>query len=317
LIATVCAFAALRATPLVDRQTDPTDRTTGTAARDGAPRAAGIGGRRGTVTPTNPGVSGVGGRSLRLTDRLQRPRADDVELIVACALLAAVGLAGLYFMVRPGPTWFDRFVFSLITPRPRSQYVIAVSRLGSAPVLAVGALAGFVATIRRDRARAAALLAGPLCAVIGTDVIVKPVVGRTFHGVLSFPSGSVAAVAALGTVAVLATPDRWRWGAGVAGGTVTVLMAVAVIGLGWHYPTDTLGGLALGSGAVLLLDCVARRIYVGWLAGDRAGAAGGDAAPEAHNGRAPNMGDGAGAHGGPSRVHAGAPLSEAEAVARR
>ena len=34
---------------------------------------------------------------------------------------------------------------------------------------------------------------------------------------------------------------------------VTALVAVAVIGLRWHYFTDTVGGVALGTGTVLAL----------------------------------------------------------------
>jgi membrane-associated phospholipid phosphatase len=34
---------------------------------------------------------------------------------------------------------------------------------------------------------------------------------------------------------------------------VTALVAVGVIGLRWHYFTDTVGGVALGAGTVLTL----------------------------------------------------------------
>jgi hydrogenase-4 membrane subunit HyfE len=34
---------------------------------------------------------------------------------------------------------------------------------------------------------------------------------------------------------------------------VTVLVALGVIGLRWHYFTDTVGGIALGTGTVLTL----------------------------------------------------------------
>jgi membrane-associated phospholipid phosphatase len=212
------------------------------------------------VTPTESGTSRVGGRLPRHARRARRPRTDDIELALSVAFLGAVALAGLSFVVRPGATGLDRFVFSVIPPRPRSIYVVAVTRIGSAPVLVAGALAGFVATIRRDRGRAVALLVAPVVTVLVTDWILKPAVGRRFEGVLSFPSGSVAAVAALASVGVLATPERWRWVSGAVGGTVAVLMAVAVVALGWHYPTDAACGLALGAGTVLLLDWVGRRV---------------------------------------------------------
>jgi undecaprenyl-diphosphatase len=216
------------------------------------------------VTPTEPGASGVGARptdSAPTTGRSKRgPRGLDIELALACVLLAGVGVASVIFMARPEPTVFDRWVFAVIPTRPRSEYVIAVTRLGSPLVVAGGSVAAFLATLRRNRARATALLVAPGATVAASDWILKPVVGRTFDGVLSFPSGSVAVVAALATVAVLATPDRLRWGAGVVGATMTVLMALAVIALGWHYPTDTVGGLGVGIGTVLLFDCVARRL---------------------------------------------------------
>ena len=39
----------------------------------------------------------------------------------------------------------------------------------------------------------------------------------------------------------------------VAACAVTALVAVGVIGLRWHYFTDTVGGVALGTGTVLTL----------------------------------------------------------------
>jgi uncharacterized membrane protein len=39
----------------------------------------------------------------------------------------------------------------------------------------------------------------------------------------------------------------------VAACAVTVLVAVGVVGLRWHYFTDTVGGVALGTGTVLAL----------------------------------------------------------------
>ena len=240
------------------------------------------------MTLTESGASRVGGRPPRHARRVRRPRTDDIELALAGALLGAVALAGLYFLVRPGTTRIDRFVLSVIPLRPRSTYVVAVTRLGSAPVLVAGAVAGFIATMRRDRARAAALLVAPVVTVLVTDWILKPTVGRRFEGVLSFPSGSVAAVAALATVAVLASPDPWRWASGAVGATVSVLMALAVVALGWHYPTDAASGLALGAGTVLLLDWVGRRVAGRWVTseaahGGRDDAADTDARSEAGN----------------------------------
>lgn len=180
------------------------------------------------------------------------------ELVVGVLLLLAVAVSGLYFTVRPWPTFFDRWAFQAIGFRHHSDFLLLVTRLGSPFVVGAAAVAGFLAAMRRNRPRAVALLVGPTLAVALCDWVVKPVVGRTFAGVESFPSGTVTAVAAMATVLVLATPDRWRSVAGTIGGTVTLLTGTAVVALGWHFPTDAFAGVQLGVGVVLLTDCATR-----------------------------------------------------------
>ena len=103
------------------------------------------------------------------------------------------------------------------------------------------------------------------------DALFKHLVHRTYLGVLSYPSGHTAAISALAaTVAVLLVvpPQTSRTGplrvllagaACVLGGVV----AIGVIGLRWHYFTDTVAGAAVGIGTVcglaLLLDLSAAR----------------------------------------------------------
>ena len=145
---------------------------------------------------------------------------------------------GLYFRVRPGPVLFDRWVFAAIRPVHHSGLLVALTRLGSPFVVVAAAGAGCLATLRRNRPRAVALLVGPVAAVRASDWVMKPVVGRTYADVVSFPSGTVTAVAAVAAVGLLATPDPWRSLVAALGGTVTVLECVAVVALRWHYPTD-------------------------------------------------------------------------------
>jgi len=187
-------------------------------------------------------------------------RRRGVELAVGLVLVGAVVVSGLYLTARPGPTFFDRWGLAAIPAVHHSWLLLAVTRLGSPFVVVAAAGAGFLATVRRNRPRAAALLVGPVLAVAACDWVVKPVVGRTFDGVVSFPSGTVTAVAAVATVALLGSPDAWRSVAAALGGTATVMAVVSVVALRWHYPTDALAGLATGVGVVLLADCAARRL---------------------------------------------------------
>ena len=70
----------------------------------------------------------------------------------------------------------------------------------------------------------------------------------------SHPSGSTVGAAALATAAVLATPSRWRPVTAVVATLFSLWMAVAVIALRWHFPSDALAGVAFGVGVVVLVD---------------------------------------------------------------
>jgi undecaprenyl-diphosphatase len=97
------------------------------------------------------------------------------------------------------------------------------------------------------------------------DALLKPLVHR---GGLTYPSGHVTSIAALASMLtiLLALPPRplargltrLLVPAAASLAACAVAVAVAVIGLRWHYFTDTIGGAALGTGTVcalaLLLD---------------------------------------------------------------
>ncbi len=84
--------------------------------------------------------------------------------------------------------------------------------------------------------------------------MVKPAVGRTLGGSLTYPSGSTAGAAALGVAVVLATPARFRVVAASVVGLYALGMTAAVVALRWHFPTDAVAGLAWGVGIVLVAD---------------------------------------------------------------
>lgn len=74
---------------------------------------------------------------------------------------------------------------------------------------------------------------------------------------LAFPSGHSTAAAALSIALVLVVPPIYRATAATIGVLVTGGVGVSVIVLGWHYPSDVVGGLlvasAWGLGAVAYL----------------------------------------------------------------
>jgi membrane-associated phospholipid phosphatase len=158
--------------------------------------------------------------------------------------------------IHSGPNPVDHAGFSLIPRRSSSPLLIQISKVGRPWILVLGTLAAALVAVRSDRARALACAGGPLLADVLVEMAFKPLVGRRFEGVLSFPSGNVADVAAVATAWVLAVPRRGKPLAVLIGAVVTGGMTVAVIGLRWHYPTDALVGAVFGVGTVLTVDGV-------------------------------------------------------------
>jgi len=113
-----------------------------------------------------------------------------------------------------------------------------------------------VAVLSRDWIRALSCLVAPLAAVLIVQTLAKPLVGRHFEGTsaLSYPSGTVTAAAALATAAFLVAPRFAKPLVAIIGAAAAVAVCAAVVVLRWHYPTDALGGLCVGVGAVFAID---------------------------------------------------------------
>jgi membrane-associated phospholipid phosphatase len=136
--------------------------------------------------------------------------------------------------------------------------VVLFGRSGQVTVMAA-VLALACVAVRRWRGAVLVAVAVPAAGAL-TEFLLKPFVGRLLSGYLSYPSGHTTGVIALAvTFAVLlADPTRPRLPAAVrlllaalavlAAGAV----ALAVVGLGLHYFTDTVGGAATGTAVVLL-----------------------------------------------------------------
>lgn len=192
-----------------------------------------------------------GGDAPSVTSRRKQEAA--VELVLGTALVALTAIGGLWYAVRPASGRLDGWLLDLVTSS-RSRWFIDVTRLHEPWVIVTGAVIAALVCLPRDRPRSLACLIGPPLALILCEEVVKPAVGRTLGGALSYPSGSTVGAAALATVAVLVTPARWRALAATAGAVYVVWMSMAVVALRWHYPTDALAGVAFGVGTVLLVD---------------------------------------------------------------
>jgi membrane-associated phospholipid phosphatase len=143
------------------------------------------------------------------------------------------------------------------------------------PVLLVVAIGLIVmVAVARHRPRLAILaVAGPLVTVTLTSAVLKPLFGRTINsGSLAFPSGHTSGLVAVLAVLVIAVVSSvgppWRKSLTtlviVGAAVVSVVGATALIGMKYHYVTDTVGGACMAVGTVLLVA-----IVIDWMASRR------------------------------------------------
>jgi membrane-associated phospholipid phosphatase len=188
--------------------------------------------------------------------RATRPGYLIAEIGAGLFLLGSAALAGLLLVHRPWPNRLDVKGFALFPADPSSRLYNDIALAGSLRVLVVGvAIAGLV-SVWRDRPRAVACTVGPVVAVLVTEWVAKPIVGRHLEvlGGNSYPSGTVTAATALAIALLLAAPPMLRAVLALPAACVVGAVCVAVVAMRWHYPTDALGGICVGAGSVLLLD---------------------------------------------------------------
>jgi undecaprenyl-diphosphatase len=196
--------------------------------------------------------------SLRDERLLAGHRAVGGIVAVSAAVLLLLGshYAGDY---RPG--WVDHAIDARVRRHLRGHLDTLhdlVSLADPASIVAICALlaALFFVTGRRRAVVLAAV--GPAAAVGFTEFVLKPLVGRRLGAGLAFPSGhTTAAVSvALVVVVVLLGPSRprWpaaaRWAASALALACAAMVAVALVGSGYHYATDTIGGFCVATTVV-------------------------------------------------------------------
>jgi membrane-associated phospholipid phosphatase len=178
--------------------------------------------------------------------------------MACCAILVTV--LGILFAHQTGADRLDRAVDAPVITWFGGHRGLAVwlAAPGSQlPAIALSAAIA-VACLCTGRLNGAMLAAAAVPAATGlNDGLAKPLVHRTYLGVLSYPSGHTAAVAALAAAAVvLLVPPQpararvLRVLVPVVGCVLGVMVTIGVIALRWHYFTDTVAGAAVGTGAV-------------------------------------------------------------------
>ena len=191
-----------------------------------------------------------------------------------CVVVVAV--LGLLFVHQTTADGFDRLVDEPLVRwlgGPHSTLLGWMEYPGTqVPALVISVAIAVVCLRSRRYTGAILALVAVLAATRVDDWLLKPLFHRTYLGALVYPSGHTSSVVAMVTVYAvlfLFPPQNARTRAPRLAGlavllALTVITILGVIGLRWHYLTDTIGGAAVGAGTVcalaLALDWAAERL---------------------------------------------------------
>ena len=199
--------------------------------------------------------------------------------VLACCAVLVAGL-GVLFAHQAQADWLDRAVDA-----PFITWLGGHVGLGlwlitpGAPIPAAAASAAIaVACLLAGRLNGAVLAAAAVPVAGGlVESLLKPLVHRTYLGNVTYPSGHTTAIFALAaTVTVLLLVPPRPAGAGALRVLIPavacaagIVVAIGLIGLRFHYFTDTVAGAAVGIGTVcglaLLLDLPSTRRGLAWV----------------------------------------------------
>lgn len=184
---------------------------------------------------------------MKRVSALPAHRVLSLATIVVLGVLITLALP-LTFPAGGGPTGFDRFVDDRIhsaLDAHHTVYRVLVTPSDAPIVLAVLLIGVLWYAWRRDWWRAGFLLIAPELVVAINTFALKYVWHRHLHHYLAYPSGHTVQFMAIATAFVLIVPTpRLRIGATVLAVVLLVCIAIGMIGFGYHYPTDILGGTA-------------------------------------------------------------------------
>ncbi|MFJ2668805.1 phosphatase PAP2 family protein [Nocardia fluminea] len=173
------------------------------------------------------------------------------------AMTAAIPLT---FSANGGPSELDAVVPQHTVSPGLAQVLVAPSNAPVVVALLVAACAFFA--LRRQWWQAVTMLVVPEMALAVNTWLLKPLWDRQLDDHLAYPSGhTVHLVAVATTFACLLTDLRAR----IAVATLTVLALIAITPamaeLGYHHPTDVLGGAAAAASMAIGLCWLSEALH--------------------------------------------------------
>ena len=198
-------------------------------------------------------------------------RSPKIALQAALACLAGLGITLVLAYFAPPFGGRDAATLQgfIDLNRPRLTPTIdRIAHLADPVPYALIGLALVIVALARGRGRVGvAILAVLICSAVTSESL-KPLLshprpqewlGDGQISAASWPSGHATAAMALALCAVLAVPARWRPAAATGGGLFALAVAYAILVLGWHFPSDVIGGfLVAGLWTAVAVAAVAR-----------------------------------------------------------
>lgn len=163
-------------------------------------------------------------------------------------VVAVGGMFVLGRLVGKGSTPLDSHLLAIDAPDPLLVFVQAPVQIA-----VLGAAVTYALWRRRWQLAAVAALCPPV-AVVSAQLL-KRVFDRTRDGDLAYPSGHITALVVVAGMVVLVAGGRLSV---VVAAAVAVMVGMVLVGISFHYFTDTVGALLLGSAYV----AVAARLVI-------------------------------------------------------
>ncbi|OLF14777.1 phosphatase PAP2 family protein [Actinophytocola xanthii] len=101
---------------------------------------------------------------------------------------------------------------------------------------------------------------GPAVAVAANTWLLKPAFDRRIGDALAYPSGHTVGMVATLVVVFVLVRGALRTATASLGAVVLVAVAVGMVGLGYHYLTDVVGGALFAISAVLAVRALLARL---------------------------------------------------------
>lgn len=197
-------------------------------------------------------------------------------LLGALACLAGLALTGLIALLLPLAHARDSVTLHGFVGLNHPEVTPLIDRVAHlADPLPYGLIGLALAAVALMRGRVRLALAIPvvLVAAGATTTLLKPLLATPRYdewlgtgqiAAASWPSGHASASMTLGLLAVLAMPPRLRPTAAAAGGAFAICVSYAILALGWHFPSDVVGGFLNAGMWVLLAVAVLAALEARW-----------------------------------------------------